>query len=42
MEKYSLLVQQACAEMNPSLIVNYVYGLRRFSTHFTQTFRKPG
>ena len=34
MEKYSLLVQQACAEMNPSLIVNYVYGLAKIFNSF--------
>ncbi len=34
MEKYSLLVQQACAEMNPSLVVNYVYGVAKTFNSF--------
>ncbi|HLA57613.1 MAG TPA: arginine--tRNA ligase [Puia sp.] len=34
MEKYSLLVRQACAEMNPSLLVNYVYGVAKIFNSF--------
>ena len=34
MEKYSLLVRQACAEMNPSLLVNYVYSLAKIFNSF--------
>ncbi len=34
MEKYSSLLQQACAEMNPSLVVNYVYSLAKIFNSF--------
>ena len=34
MEKYSSLVRQACAEMNPSLVVNYVYSLAKIFNSF--------
>jgi len=34
LEKYSLLVQQACAEMNPSLLVNYVYSVAKIFNSF--------
>ena len=34
MEKYGLLVRQACAEMNPSLVVNYVYGVAKIFNSF--------
>lgn len=34
LEKYSLLVRQACAEMNPSLVVNYVYSVAKIFNSF--------
>jgi arginyl-tRNA synthetase len=34
LEKYSLLVRQACAEMNPSLLVNYVYSVAKIFNSF--------
>ena len=34
LEKYGLLVRQACAEMNPSLVVNYVYSVAKIFNSF--------
>lgn len=34
MEKYSSLIRQACAEMNPSLVVNYVYSVAKIFNSF--------
>src|SRR5579863_304394 len=34
LEKYSLLVRQACAEMNPSLLANYVYSVAKIFNSF--------
>jgi arginyl-tRNA synthetase len=34
LEKYSLLVRQACTEMNPSLVVNYVYSIAKIFNSF--------
>jgi arginyl-tRNA synthetase len=37
LEKYGLLLQQACAEMNPSLLANYVFGVAKiFSSFYTE------
>jgi arginyl-tRNA synthetase len=36
LEKYSLLLDQACTEMNPSLIANYVFNIAKiFSSFYT-------
>jgi arginyl-tRNA synthetase len=34
MEKYSSLIRQACVEMNPSLVVNYVYSVAKVFNSF--------
>ena len=34
LERYSLLLRQACAEMNPSLVVNYIYGVAKIFNSF--------
>jgi arginyl-tRNA synthetase len=34
LEKYGLLLQQACSDMNPSLVANYVYGLAKIFNSF--------
>jgi arginyl-tRNA synthetase len=37
LEKYGSLLQQACAEMNPSLLANYVFGVAKiFSSFYTE------
>jgi arginyl-tRNA synthetase len=34
MEKYSLLLKQACSEMNPSLVANYIYSVAKTFNSF--------
>ncbi len=34
LEKYGSLLQQACVEMNPSLVANYVFGIARLFNSF--------
>jgi arginyl-tRNA synthetase len=34
LEKYGLLLKQACAEMSPSLLANYVYGISKIFNSF--------
>ena len=34
MEKYPLLIKQACAEMNPSLVANYIYSVAKTFNSF--------
>jgi arginyl-tRNA synthetase len=34
LEKYGLLLRQACAEMNPSLVANYIYSIAKIFNSF--------
>jgi arginyl-tRNA synthetase len=34
LEKYGLLLKQACAEMSPSLLANYIYGIAKIFNSF--------
>lgn len=37
LEKYSLLLEQACAEMNPSIVANYAFSVAKvFNTFYTE------